>query len=147
MEEQSIESEIKKIDNLIIRKIVSYSKNNSYMLSPSQIMITRFLYKNSDKVVYQKDLEKGLPFRKSTLSGIIQTMVKNNIINTTSSKDDLRSKEITLTPYGKKINKEIEENIIKFDKVLKNNIKDDDLRIFFKVTKQIQDNLKGEKDD
>lgn len=147
MEEQSIGSEIKKIDNLIIRKIVSYSKNNSYMLSPSQIMITRFLYKNSDKVVYQKDLEKGLPFRKSTLSGIIQTMVKNNIINTTSSKDDLRSKEITLTPYGKKINKEIEENIIKFDKALKNNIKDDDLRIFFKVTKQIQDNLKGEKDD
>ena len=147
MEEQSIGSEIKKIDNLIIRKIVSYSKNNSYMLSPSQIMITRFLYKNSDKVVYQKDLEKGLPFRKSTLSGIIQTMVKNNIINTTSSKDDLRSKEITLTPYGKKINKEIEENIIKFDKALKNNIKDSDLRIFFKVTKQIQDNLKGEKDD
>ena len=147
MEEQSIGSEIKKIDNLIIRKIVSYSKNNSYMLSPSQIMITRFLYKNSDKVVYQKDLEKGLPFRKSTLSGIIQTMVKNNIINTTSSKDDLRSKEITLTPYGKKINKEIEENIIKFDKALKNNIKDNDLRIFFKVTKQIQDNLKGEKDD
>lgn len=147
MEEQSIGSEIKKIDNLIIRKIVSYSKNNSYMLSPSQIMITRFLYKNSDKVVYQKDLEKGLPFRKSTLSGIIQTMVKNNIINTTSSKDDLRSKEITLTPYGKKINKEIEENIIKFDKALKNNIKDEDLRIFFKVTKQIQDNLKGEKDD
>ena len=147
MEEQSIGSEIKKIDNLIIRKIVSYSKNNSYMLSPSQIMITRFLYKNSDKVVYQKDLEKGLPFRKSTLSGIIQTMMKNNIISTESSKDDLRSKEITLTPYGKKINKEIEENIIKFDKTLKNNIKDDDLRIFFKVTKQIQDNLKGEKDD
>ena len=147
MEEQSIGSEIKKIDNLIIRKIVSYSKNNSYMLSPSQIMITRFLYKNSDKVVYQKDLEKGLPFRKSTISGIIQTMIKNNIIDTKSSKNDLRSKEVTLTPYGKKINKEIEENIIKFDKVLKNNIKADDLRIFFKVTKQIQDNLKGEKDD
>lgn len=147
MEEQSIGSEIKKIDNLIIRKIVSYSKNNSYMLSPSQIMITRFLYKNSDKVVYQKDLEKGLPFRKSTISGIIQTMIKNNIIDTKSSKNDLRSKEVTLTPYGKKINKEIEENIIKFDKVLKNNIKDNDLRIFFKVTKQIQDNLKGEKDD
>lgn len=52
MEEQSIGSEIKKIDNLIIRKIMSYSKNNSYMLSPSQMMITRFLYKNSDKVVY-----------------------------------------------------------------------------------------------
>ncbi|UKI57872.1 MAG: MarR family winged helix-turn-helix transcriptional regulator [Clostridium sp.] len=72
------------------------------MLSPSQIMITRFLYKNSDKVVYQKDLEKGLPFRKSTISGIIQTMIKNNIIDTKSSKNDLRSKEVTLTPYGKK---------------------------------------------
>ena len=147
MEEQSIGLEIKKIDNLIIRKIMSYSKNNSYMLSPSQMMITRFLYKNSDKVVYQKDLEGALPFRKSTISGIIQTMIKNNIISTESSKDDLRSKRIILTPYGKKINKEIEENIIKFDKVLKNNIREDDLRIFFKVTKQIQNNLKGENDD
>lgn len=147
MEEQSIGSEIKKIDNLIIRKIMSYSKNNSYMLSPSQMMIIRFLYKNLDKAVYQKDLEKDLPFRKSTISGIIQTMVKNNIISTESSKNDLRSKKIILTPYGKKINKEIEENIIKFDKVLKNNIKEEDLRIFFKVTKQIQDNLKGENDD
>ena len=147
MEEQSIGSEIKKIDNLIIRKIMSYSKNNSYMLSPSQMMITRFLYKNSDKVVYQKYLEGALPFRKSTISGIIQTMMKNNIISTESSKDDLRSKRIILTPYGKKINKEIEKNIIEFEKVLKNNIKEDDLRIFFKVTKQIQNNLKGENDD
>ena len=74
-------------------------------------------------------------------------MIKNNIISTESSKDDLRSKRIILTPYGKKINKEIEENIIKFDKVLKNNIREDDLRIFFKVTKQIQNKLKGENDD
>lgn len=147
MEEQSIGSEIKKIDNLIIRKIMSYSKNNSYMLSPSQMMITCFLYKNSDKVVYQKDLEEALPFRKSTISGIIQTMMKNNIISTESSKDDLRSKRIILTPYGKKINKEIEKNIIEFEKVLKNNIKEDDLRVFFKVTKQIQNNLKGENND
>lgn len=147
MEEQSIGLEIKKIDNLIIRKIMFYSKNNSYMLSPSQMMIIRFLYKNLDKAVYQKDLEKNLPFRKSTISGIIQTMIKNNIISIESSKNDLRSKIVILTPYGKKINKEIEENIIKFDKVLKNNIKEDDLRIFFKVTKQIQDNLKGENDD
>lgn len=147
MEEQSIGSEIKKIDNLIIRKIMSYSKNNSYMLSPSQMMITRFLYKNLNKAVYQKDLEKDLPFRKSTISGIIQTMVKNNIISTESSEDDLRSKRIILTSYGKKINKEIEKNIIEFEKVLKNNIKEDDLRVFFKVTKQIQNNLKGENDD
>ena len=126
---------------------MSYSKNNSYMLSPSQMMIIRFLYKNSDKVVYQKDLEGTLPFRKSTISGIIQTMMKNNIISTESSKDDLRSKRIILTPYGKKINKEIEKNIIEFEKVLKNNIKEDDLRVFFKVTKQIQNNLKGENDD
>ena len=61
--------------------------------------------------------------------------------------DDLRSKRIILTPYGKKINKEIEKNIIEFEKVLQNNIKEDDLRVFFKVTKQIQNNLKGENDD
>ena len=40
-----------------------------------------------------------------------------------------------------------DENIIEFEKVLKNNIKEDDLRVYFKVTKQIQNNLKGENDD
>lgn len=147
MEEQSIGSEIKKIDNLIVRKIVSYSKNSKNMLTPAQMMITRYLYENKNTKIYQKDLEKKLPFRKSTLSGIIQTMIKNNIIETISSEKDARSKEIILTEYGKKINKDIEKNIIEFDKLLKNNIKDSDLRIFFKVTKQIQDNLKGESND
>ncbi len=147
MEEQSIGSEIKKIDNLIVRKIVSYSKNSENMLTPAQMMITRYLYKNKDKKIYQKDLEKDLPFRKSTISGIIQTMIKNNILTTISSEEDARSKEIQLTHNGIKINKEMQENIAKFNKILKNNIKDSDLRIFFKVTKQIQNNLKGENDD
>lgn len=147
MNEESIGSEIKKIDNLIVRKIVSYSKNNQNIYTPAQMMITRYLYENQNNKIYQKDLEKNLPFRKSTLSGIIQTMIKNNIIETISSEKDARSKEIILTSYGKEINNKIEENIIKFDKLLKNNIKDSDLRIFFKVTKQIQENLKGENDD
>lgn len=147
MEDKSIGSEIKKIDNLIVRKIVSYSKNNINKLTPAQMMITRYLFKNSNRKIYQKDIEKDLPFRKSTISGIIQTMIKNNIITTISSKEDARSKEILLTENGIKINKEIEENILKFDKILKNNINSDDLRIFFKVTKQIQENLKGENND
>lgn len=147
MEDKSIGSEIKKIDNLIVRKIVSYSKNNINKLTPAQMMITRYLFKNSNRKIYQKDIERDLPFRKSTVSGIIQTMIKNNIITTISSKEDGRSKEILLTENGIKINKEIEENILKFDKILKNNINSDDLRIFFKVTKQIQENLKGENND
>lgn len=147
MEDKSIGSEIKKIDNLIVRKIVSYSKNNINKLTPAQMMITRYLFKNSNRKIYQKDIEKDLPFRKSTISGIIQTMIKNNIITTISSREDARSKEILLTENGIKINKEIEENILKFDKILKNNINNDDLRIFFKVTNQIQENLKGENND
>lgn len=147
MEDKSIGSEIKKIDNLIVRKIVSYSKNNINKLTPAQMMITRYLFKNSNRKIYQKDIERDLPFRKSTVSGIIQTMIKNNIITTISSKEDGRSKEILLTENGIKINKEIEENILKFDKLLKNNINSDDLRIFFKVTNQIQENLKGENND
>lgn len=147
MEDKSIGSEIKKIDNLIVRKIVSYSKNNINKITPAQMMITRYLFKNSNRKIYQKDIERDLPFRKSTVSGIIQTMIKNNIITTISSKEDGRSKEILLTENGIKINKEIEENILKFDKLLKNNINSDDLRIFFKVTNQIQENLKGENND
>ena len=73
----SVSEEIKKIDNLTIRKMISLAKQeNIDTLSPSQLMIIKYL-SESEKDVYQKDLEKSFPLRKSTICGIIKTMQKN----------------------------------------------------------------------
>ena len=144
MNEKSISIEIKKIDSLIVRKIISYNKNSNYKLTPVQIVIIKYLVKNKNNIVYQKDIEKKLGLRKSTISGILSTMIKNGIITRTESTTDLRSKEIRLSDKGLELDKKIKKKAIEFENLLQNNIDPKDLEIFYKVTNQIQKNLKGE---
>ncbi len=144
MNEKSISLEIKKIDSLIVRKIISYNKNSIYQLSPAQIVIIKYLIKNKNNIVYQKDIEKKLGLRKSTVSGILSTMIKNDIITRTEAASDLRSKEIKLTEKGLKLDKIMKKKALEFENLLQNNIEPKDLEIFYKVTNQIQKNLEGE---
>ena len=144
MNEKSISIEIKKIDSLIVRKIISYNKNSNYQLTPVQIVIIKYLVKNKNNIVYQKDIEKKLGLRKSTISGILSTMSKTGIITRTESTTDLRSKEIRLSDKGLELDKKIKKKAIEFENLLQNNIDPKDLEIFYKVTNQIQKNLKGE---
>lgn len=144
MNDKSISLKIKKIDSLIVRKIISYNKNSINQLSPAQIVIIKYLIKNKNNIVYQKDIEKKLGLRKSTISGILSTMIKNNIITRTESANDLRSKEIKLTDKGFELDKKMKKKAIEFEKLLQSNIDPKDLEIFYKVTNQIQKNLEGE---
>lgn len=145
MKDKSISLEIKKIDSLIVRKIMAYNKDAIYHLTPVQIVVIKYLIKNKDSVVYQKDIEKKLGLRKSTVSGILGTMIKNGIITRTDSTNDLRSKEIRLTETGYKLDKVMRKKAIEFEKLLQSNINKEDLEVFYKVTKQIQENLEGER--
>lgn len=144
MNEKSISIEIKKIDSLIVRKIISYNKNSNYQLTPVQIVIIKYLVKNKNNIVYQKDIKKKLGLRKSTISGILSTMIKNGIITRTESPTDLRSKEIRLSDKGLELDKKMKKKAIEFENLLQNNIDPKDLEIFYKVTNQIQKNLEGE---
>ena len=145
MKDKSIGLEIKKIDSLIVRKIMACNKDSLCQLTPVQIVVIKYLIKNKNSIVYQKDIEKKLGLRKSTVSGILGTMIKNGIIIRTDSSNDLRSKEIRLTETGYKLDKAMKKRTIKFEKILQNNISNEELEIFYKVTKQIQKNLEGEK--
>ncbi len=144
---KSISEEIKKIDNLTIRKMILLTKQEGLdTLSPSQLMIIKYL-SESDKDVYQKDLEKSFPLRKSTICGIIKTMQKNGLIKLTNSKEDLRSKKIELTSLSKTIDIKIKNCFKVFDKLIIKDIDLNELEVFFKVCLQIQNNLKGESYD
>lgn len=143
MKDKSISLEIKKIDSLIVRRIIQDTKKSKYRLTPVQIFIIKYLSKNKNKTIYQKDIEKKIGLRKSTISGIIKTMQKNNIIMSIDSKDDLRSKEIVLTKDGLKLEKLMIKKEKDFEKLLERDIDKNDLEIFFKVTEQIQNNLGG----
>lgn len=138
---RSIGLEIKLLNNKIARKMMSETKMSGYNISPVQIKIIHYLFKNKDKIVYQRDIEKFLDVRRSTVSGILQTMEKNNFINRVDSLEDARLKQIILTSEMLDKAKSLRDKASKFDKLLGKNISKEDLDIFFKVIEQMKENI------
>lgn len=127
--------------------LYSFGKGSIYKITSAQNYIIKYLSKNKRKTIYQKDIEKRIGLRRSTISGIIKTMQKNNIIMSIDLKTDLRSKEIALTKVGLKLEKLMRKKEKDFEKLLEKDIDKKDLEIFYKVTMQIQNNLGGKSNE
>lgn len=94
----SVGHELAYTNNLIARRIARGGNNKYAMnISPIQVRIVKYLVKQNNKAILQKDMEYIFNIRRSTVSGVIKTMEKNNIIIRENVKDDNKSKEIKLT--------------------------------------------------
>ena len=131
---------IKKIDNLIFRRMFTNGYNN---ITPIQMAILKYLVTNRDKKIYQRDLERELDIRRSTLSGILNTMIKNDLILKDASSNDARCKEIKATKRCYDYYDEISIKMDELESLVCKGISEKELNIFFEVTDKIINNLKG----
>ena len=129
-------------NNIICRAVhKSIKDNDTYHISPIQIEILQYLFKNQGKNVYQKDLEQLFSIRRSTVSGILKTMEKNGFIKRVSISEDARVKRIVLTEEALSRFEDAKRHMRKMNKILEKNIDTNDKEIFFKVIHQVQNNL------
>ena len=142
IENQNVVFEIKILDNMIRRKIITKTKHNEIPagLSPVQLKILHYLLMHSKDIIFQRDIEKMIESRRSTTSGILNTMEKNNFIKRINSQKDARSKQIILTDYGTKFSMYMINQKNNFESQVTNNITKKELEIFFKVTEKIKNN-------
>ena len=143
--------QIRTLEKLIIRRYwveKGFTKedfeNKMKKTSPTQMQIIEYMLKHDQEDVYQKDLEKVLRLRRATVSGVLQTMEKNNLISRITNQEDTRTKKIILNENTKKLfleNKkkfdEIEEKIIK-------GISNENLNLFFQVIEEMKKNIERE---
>lgn len=133
---------IKELDKKIVRTILKENSDiNIPPLTSTQIQILKYMIEHQNENVYQKDLENVLNLRRATVSGVLQTMEKNNLIKREIYENDVRVKKIILNEKTKSIflkNKqkidEIEKNIIK-------NISKKDLDKFTQIIDKLITNL------
>lgn len=133
---------IKELDKKIVRTILKENSDiNIPPLTSTQIQILKYMIEHQNEDVYQKDLENVLNLRRATVSGVLQTMEKNNLIKREIYENDVRVKKIILNEKTKNIflkNKqkidEIEKNIIK-------NISKKDLDKFTQIIDKLIINL------
>ena len=135
--------EIKKLDNLIDRKICQNIKKEKVInISHVQARVLRYLFVNKDKIIYQSDIEKEMDLRRSTISGILKTMEKNGLIKREDSKNDTRKKEVSLTDLSTQKHKEMKEKINKFEKEMLKGISLEEVKVFFRVIDKLLNNLR-----
>ena len=142
----SIGHELAYTNNLIARRIARGGNNKYAMnISPIQVRIVKYLVKQSNKAILQKDMEYIFNIRRSTVSGVIKTMEKNNIIIRENVKDDNKSKEIKLTDKVYKRANDLVKELKELDLELLKDVNKEDLEVFMRVLKNIQDNLKEDR--
>lgn len=142
--EKFIGREMRKTNNLLKRchlnsefhrKIDNITGTNGWIIG--------FLADNSDRDIFQKDIEEIFSLRRSTVSNMVQLMEKKGFIARESVDYDARLKKLVLTEKALEIHKAVMKNVEENEKKLRNGISDDELKTFFDVLEKIQKNLES----
>ncbi len=140
MEKAKILYKLKSLEKAIIRAIIKeVDVSNVSCLTPTQMQIIGYIIEKKD--VYQKDLEDVLNLRRATVSGVLQTMEKNNLIRREISNNDGRSRKILLNNNTKNIYLKNRERLDIVENIIKRDIGNNDLMIFSNVIEKMNNNL------
>ena len=130
---------LKDLDKMIVRSLLDQEKLE-LLPSPTQMQIIESII-NSDEEVLQCDLEKAIKLRRATISGVLKTMEKKNLITRVISSKDARVKKIILSDKTKKMYLESKAKLEALEELITSNISDNEINIFLEVMDKMQENL------
>ena len=98
---QVIPAQIRRVDNLIFRKINQFARENGVeQATPMHGWIIGYLYRHRDEPVFQRDIEREFSITRSTVTNILQLMERKGYIQRLSVPQDARLKQLVLTEEG-----------------------------------------------
>ncbi|MBR6071742.1 MAG: MarR family transcriptional regulator [Acholeplasmatales bacterium] len=127
-----IKREISNLDS--ISKLDNVSGANSFIML--------YIYKNSDKNIYQKDIENEFGITRSTASNIISLMEKKNFVIRENVDSDLRLKRLVLSSEAIKYCEDFLNDLKSLNLDLCDGISDEELSNFIITLSKIESNLK-----
>lgn len=141
MEEKRIGFEIRCINNLFKRYIELNKPPELDETTGIHGWAIKYLYENRDKEIFQKDFETRFSIRRSTATNMLKLMEAKGLIERVSVPKDARLKKIVLTGKAIKIHKQIEKNIMDFEKQLSRGLSEEEMETFFRILDKIKNNM------
>lgn len=140
--EKFIGREIRKTNNMLKRRHMNSEFHKQIQnITGTNGWIIGFLANNSDRDIFQKDIEEFFSLRRSTVSNMVQLMEKKGFIARESVDYDARLKKLVLTQKALEIHKAVLADVAENEKKLKSGISEEELKTFFDVIEKIQKNL------
>lgn len=140
MENVSLIHEIKKINGDIFRGISNRYKEMNLDITPMHAKIIMAIYKSNESLC-QKDLEGPISCNKSTMSSIISTMEKNDLLTRKVSESDSRINYLVLTEKGLEIADFLKEDRVYTEGIISDGISDEEYTTFMNVIDKMRKNI------
>ena len=110
------------------------------MLSGPQGLIIIYLCEN-DEEVYQKDIEKYFTIRRSTATGLLNSLEKNGYITKEPVENDKRMKKIKATEHAYSTVEKIDNHVIQLEKIMLDGIDEKEVKQFRNTISKMTLNL------
>lgn len=137
--------QLKTLEKLIIRTLIVEDDLKHFQApTPTQVQIMEYILEHQNEEVYQKDLENILNLRRATVSGVLQTMEKNGLLERQITLEDARTKKIVLNKKAKELFDEKKKQFERLEKKLIQNISKEDLTVFSNVLNTMIMNIKND---
>lgn len=147
--DKKISLRVRILANELNRKVAEMLTEDREHFTGTQMHVLNFIHrKNYLKVpVYQKDIEQEFDIRRSTATGILQTLERRGLIERKSCSEDNRFKAVLVTELGSQIVKENISKLRAFDSYLLHDIPKEEVATFLKVADKLSENSKKVKKD
>ena len=130
------------LQRLIHQKVEVFKVESKDDLTLVQAHTLRYLDEHKDEDVFQRDIEKVLNVRRSTCTEILNVLERDGYIERHSVNSDKRLKKLVLTAKTKELHLTISKNVERLEALLKKDINEEELEIFFKVIDKMKQNVK-----
>lgn len=138
MNDQKIGSLVKKLSYLLRHSV----REKSDPLTSGQCFFLNYLNHNGAKCT-QSELEKTFAIRRASVSSFLGNLEKGEYVFRKQNEKDKRQKDIILTDKGKALSNQVEEIVEKTEKILRNNISEDDIQKFYEIISVMISNLEA----
>lgn len=140
----SISHEVKALYHILTRKIIaSVDKAGVDKVTFMHGWIMCYLDDNSDRDIYQKDLETEFGISRSTVTNILKMMEKKGYIERMSVENDARLKKLILTERGKMTNSILKSTFIENEACVNSLLPEEERNTFLKLARKLRKGLES----
>lgn len=148
MTEKRIGRELRCLSNLIMRDIDNSSiKKSLDKITGTNGWIIGYIAENSDRDVFQKDLEKEFGITRSTASRVVELMVHKGLIERQKVDYDARLKKLTLTPKAAQVFQMMDKDNRRMEQKLMRGFSDYETELLMSYLLRMQENMREKDSD
>ena len=142
MPKKPIGRELHALNHLISRR----ASNSEYLQYAKSVTGTNgwiigYIAENSNKDIYQKDLEAKFSITRSTTSKVIKLMEQKGFIQRCSVPHDARLKKLVLTPKAIALHESIKKGLDQMESDLVKGFSKEEIELFLRFVERMKKNI------